>query len=177
MNSITKRRVAKVAVLAVALLLPLLLFAQTCPVCGGSVVKVGALKDDTNKPSRNLCVWNRSICGNVLYGADALICTRCWYAHSHLGGDWERSIEDAEGFRHALSLSLRAIPLPSNDTLRSPVVFTQTYGKKRFTESVAFWSADKESTLSSLRAYCAADHLMLTVETNRIAGQVYVKIQ
>ena len=167
------------AVLAVVGLLVLIrmLGTEFCPVCSGPLAKVGTIADDISKPSRNLCVWNRSACGNVLHGADSLVCTRCWHAGSHLVGDWERSIENPNGFRRPFSPTLRAIPLPSGDSLRSRVIFTQTYSRKRFTENVTFWASNSESLFYSLRGFCLANRLVLTLQTNPITREVYVKIQ
>ena len=47
--------------------------SQRCPVCGGAVVAVEQVQDDVSKPSRNIAVWNRSICGNELFGPGATI--------------------------------------------------------------------------------------------------------
>src|SRR5690242_1593997 len=62
-----------------------------CPVCGGPLVKIGTVTDDTNALSKNISVWNRSICANLLYGDDSVICTRCWHAHSEFTGTWQRA--------------------------------------------------------------------------------------
>lgn len=174
--STTKRKVI-VGLVALVLVLPLLAFAATCPVCGGSVVKTATVVDDTNAPSRNLFVWNRSICGNLLYGPDSIICARCWHAHSKLVGRWERAAESPASFQRPLSPPIRGVPVPPAEALRSKVVFTQSYDKNRFAESLAFWCVNSENVLANVRGYCATNRLTFTAKTNRIAGQVYVKIE
>ena len=81
--------VALVAALAVAG--SMLAFAGKCPVCSGRTEKVRTLTDETNASSRNVCVWNRSVCANLISGPDSVICTQCWLAHSPLLDRWERA--------------------------------------------------------------------------------------
>ena len=177
MSIASKRKLlALAAVAACALFVPLLAFTSACPVCGGQVVKTGTVTDDTNAPSRNLCVWNRSSCANLAYGPDSVICTRCWHGRSKLLGKWERASESPASFQRPLSPAIRGVPV-SADSVRSCVVFTQTYNNKKFAERLSFWCMDSESLLASLRAYCATNRLTLTAEANRIAGQVYVRIE
>ena len=178
MSTTSKRTIIATSVVA-ALVLVLLLqaFAAACPVCGGRVVKTATVNDDTNAPSKNSCVWNRSICGNVLYGPDAVLCTRCWHAHSKLLIKWERSSELPASFHRPLGSAIRGVPIPPADAVRSGVVFTQTYAKKTFAESVSFWCVDDEHLLASLRGYCTTNHLTFSFETNRIAGQVFIKVE
>jgi hypothetical protein len=166
-----------VGLVALVLALPLLALATACPVCGGSVINTATVVDDTNAPSKNLCVWNRSICGNPFYGAESVICTRCWHAHSDTLGKWERASESPTTFQRPLRVVIRGVPLPSSDSLRSRVVFTQTFAKKTLRDGVAFWCVDSPSIQSGLRAYCATNRLDFTAETNRIAGQIYVRIE
>ena len=172
-----KQKLAAAVAAAFVLLLPVLAFTAACPVCGGRVVKTAMVSDDTNAPSRNLCVWNRSTCANLLYGSRSVVCTRCWHARSEFLGKWERASESPSSFQKPLSSVIRGVPVPSADSVRSRVVFTQTYAKKRFAESVAFGCVDSESVLSCLRGYCAANRLTFSAETNRMPGQVYVKIE
>jgi hypothetical protein len=177
MSKAKRKLVTAAAVGALLVVLPLLAFAASCPVCGGRVVKIGTLTDATNAPSRNLCGWDGSICGNLLYGPDSLICTGCWLAHSKLVGNWERAAESPATFRKPLSRRIFNVPVPSEASLRSGVVFTQSYAKKTFAERVTFWCVDNEIILASLKSYCATNGLSFNAETNRIAGQVYVKIE
>jgi len=177
MSATSKTRITLSAVGVLVVLLPLLTFAAACPVCGARTAKLATVADDTNAPSKNLCVWNRSICANLFYGPDSEICTRCWHAHSTTAGKWERASELPASFQRPLSSAIRGIPIPSTNDLRSRAVFAQTYTKKAFAESVAFWCTNSESVLTSLRGYCATNRLTLSVESNRLAGQVYVRIE
>ena len=177
MSTASKTRIVVAAVAGFALLLPLLAFAASCPMCGARTVKLATVADDTNAPSKNLRVWNRSICANLLYGPDSDICTRCWHAHSITSGNWERASELPASFQRPLRAVIRGVPLPSPDGLRSRVVFKQTFAKKTFTDTVAFWCADSQNIQSLLRAYCATNRLHFSAETNRLAGQIYVRIE
>jgi hypothetical protein len=178
MRTASKRQIlAVILVAACVLMVVMLAFPARCPICGGRIVKMGTVTDDTNLPSRNLCIWNRSICANPFYGPDSAICTRCWHAHRALTGNWERACESPASFQKPLSSAIQGVPLPPADAIRSRVVFTQTYDKKRFTESVAFWCVGDESLLARLRSYCTATQLTFHVESNRIAGEVFITIE
>lgn len=176
---ITAKRVLAVVALVAALAVAgsMLAFPGKCPVCSGRTVKVRTLTDETNAPSRNVCTWNRSVCANLIYGPDSVICTQCWLAHSPLLDRWERASEIVDSFQRPLNPVIRGVPVPPSDRLRSRVVFTQGYAKARFTESIAFWCVESDGVLAALRGYCATNALACSVETNRIAGQVYVKIE
>lgn len=173
MGTISRTRI----IAGLVALLPMLAFAAACPVCGGGVVKTATVTDITNAPSKNLCVWNRSMCGNLLQGTDSVICTRCWLAHSKLLDGWERATESADSFQQPLRAAIRSVPLPPPESLRSRVVFTQSFAEKRFADSVAFWCVDSASIQDSLRTYCVTNRLRFNAETNRIAGQIYVRIE
>lgn len=190
-----RKLLALAAVAACVLLAPLLAFTSLdqgrsprsshtrsspseCPVCGGPVVKTGTITDDTNAPSKNVCVWNRSSCGNVLYGPNSLICTRCWYARSdfsELVDRWAFASESPASFQRPLSPAILGVPVPP-DAVRSGVVFRQTYEKKEFAESMSFWCVDSESVLAGVRAYCATNGLTFTAMRNRLPGEAYVDI-
>lgn len=75
--------------------------ATRCPLCGGRLVKADSLKDDTRKPSKNLEMWNRSICLNPARSVEAVICTRCWFSFSPGWSEgWERCSEVPDSFRY-----------------------------------------------------------------------------
>ena len=178
MTTTSKGVLAGIALLVVAAVAgPMLAFPGTCPVCRGRTANIRTVTDETNAPSRNLCVWNRSVCANLLYGPDSVICTQCWQARSPHLDRWERASEIADSFQKPLGPVIRGFPLPPSDRLRSRVVFTQAYANARFTESVAFWCVDREGVLAGLRGYCATNALTFSAETNMIAGQIYVKIE
>ncbi len=177
MRTARQRIIAAIGLIVLVLVLALLKSGFACPACGGRIVKTATVTDDTNAPSKNLCFWNRSVCANLLYWPDSLICTRCWLAHSDLVGNWERASESPASFLRPLSSTIRGVPLPPPSSIHSRAVFTQSYGKKRFAESLAFWCVDNENLLAGLRGYCATNHLKFSAETNRLAGQAYVKIE
>lgn len=133
-----------------------------CPLCSGTLAKVGDIKDDPSKPSKNIAVWNRSMCGNLYYGKDSVICTHCWHSYSKQFAYWERSSELPDSFRPALSAAIRQFPLPPSQEIKSPrVVYSQQIARGKVTESVLFWCADSPRLLESFQNYCAAHHLSI----------------
>ncbi len=179
MTKMRKKAIWMLAILAVVVSLSAaLVVTWRCPVCGGWLVSAAKLSDDTTRPSRNLCVWNRSICANLFYGPGSVICTRCWYAHSPRSRRWERSIAYSDGFYHPLRPEIRGVPVPGGDRLRGLAVFSQVYAHGAFTDSVAFWCIDNAGYITGLRHYCTTNHLTLTDErAASMPGDVYIKIQ
>ncbi len=116
--------------------------AEVCPWCGGALTKVGDITDDQSKPSKNLGVWNRSICANPFYDQDSVICSQCWHAYSKLLDSWERSSELPDSFRRPLAEDIRLFPLPSRKDITSLVVYSQNCTPTQVTESVGFWCID-----------------------------------
>ncbi len=177
LNAVLPRQTfAIVLVVASALLVPLLVLPVTCPICGGRLVKTAAITDDRNAASRNLCVWNRSVCANMLHGPDSVICTHCWHARSERVDKWERASESIAVFQKPLSPAIRYVPVPPADAIRSRVVFTQTYDKMKFTESLSFWCVNDESLLTRIRDYCKTARLMFCAATDQKTGKVNVEI-
>jgi len=129
--------------------------ADGCPLCSGKLVKVGKITDDQSKPSKNLQVWNRSMCANMFYDNDSVICTQCWHAYSKHFSRWERSSELPGSFRRPLSAAVRKFPLPPAKDIKSPrVVHSQEIAGAQITESVLFWCTDSPKLLGSFRDYC-----------------------
>lgn len=136
---------------------------EKCPHCGGSLTKVGLVKDDESKPSKNISVWNRSICGNVLIGADSPICTQCWLAYSKLLKRWERSIESRNAFRKPLAEAIQNVPLPSKKDIASLVVYSQSITGTNVMESVSFWCSDRSEVIAGLQSYADTNKLKITI--------------
>lgn len=150
---------------------------ETCLHCGGQLAKVGTVKDDITKPSKNINVWNRSICANPFYGDDSIICTQCWLAHSTRFQRWERSSEVPASFHRPLSTVIRDFPIPSAKDIKSLVVYSQQISGTQVTESVVFWCTDSNSLISSFRAYASKHSLSLRITPqDRVRHEVSVSV-
>jgi hypothetical protein len=174
----------KIAMKSVLVYLPLFTFAacartepQRCPVCGGAVVAVEQVQDDVSKPSRNLDVWNRSSCGNLLFGPGSTICLHDWYAYSAFSKKWELSLEDPKGFALAIDGRIRDLPLPDKGKIPSRVVYSQSLDGDGLVHSVSFWCDTDESYLNRLSDYAKRAGINVKIERERTPGQTYVKAE
>jgi hypothetical protein len=168
--------VSLLAVLLFSSTLPSLA-AEDCPACGGRLSNVGAITDDRAQPSKNLAVWNRSICANLFYGDDSLICTQCWMAHSKNLQTWERSSALPNSFHRPLSPATRDFPLPPASNIKSTVVYSQKLTDMKVTESILFWCSNSPTFLSSVRAYAREHQLSLRIEVLTERNAVIVAAQ
>src|SRR5438067_1217833 len=100
---------------------------KVCALCGAPTIATGAIEDDVSRPSKNLSVWNRSICGNPLYRPDAPICTRCWHAYSPTLKSWSLSLPDPNRFRQPLHTDIAGFPLPDEAGIRTHPVYEQQF--------------------------------------------------
>jgi len=146
---------------------------QRCPVCGGAVVPIEQVQDDTSKPSRNLAVWNRSSCGNLLFGPGSTICPRDWYACSAFSRKWELSLEDPKGLALEMDGRILDLPLPDKGKIRSLVVYSQSIDGDGVVHSVGFWSDTDESYLDRLNDYAKRAGINVKIERERTPGQTY----
>jgi len=152
--------------------------ADACPVCGGKLTTVGTVTDDRTKPSKNISVWNRSICANMFYDDASVICTQCWLSYSKQFQRWERSSELPDSFRRPLSAGIRGFPVPPAKNIKSLVVYSQQIAGAKVSESVAFWCTDSDSLISDFRAYARKHNLSIRVEMQgRVRKQIYVAIE
>lgn len=149
----------------------------SCPVCGGAVVAVERVKDDVSKPSRNLDVWNRSSCGNLLFGPGSMICPHDWYAYSALSKKWELSLEDPEGFALKLDGRIQSVPLPEKGKIRSRVVYSQSIDGEGVVHSVLFWCDTDQSYLERLREYAKRAGVNVKIEGEKLPGQTYARAE
>ena len=148
---------------------------QRCPVCGGAVVAVEQVKDDVSKPSRNLDVWNRSSCGNLLFGPGSVICPHDWYACSTFSKKWELSLEDPKGFALEMDSRIRDLPLPDKGKIRSLVVYSQRIDGDVVVHSVSFWCDTDQHYLDRLNEYAKRAGVKVEIERDRIPGQTYAR--
>jgi hypothetical protein len=174
----SKAKIVVAVVTVFVIFVAVLAFVASCPVCGAHTVKLATVADDTNAPSKNLCVWNRSRCGNLFYDANSVICTQCWYSYSKLFSRWERSSELPDSFRRPLSTAIRRFPLPSPKEITSPrVVYSQKIAGARVTESVFFWCTDSPTLLDPFDDYCREHKLSIEFyRAERMQNQVCVTI-
>jgi hypothetical protein len=125
------------------------------------LAKVSDVFDDPSKPSLNLSVWNRSSCGNLLYGDDSVICERCRQAYSTTMQSWERSSELPDSFQRPLGEGIRKFPLPPAKVITSRVVYSQTWTATQKDESIAFWCVQSPELISAFRDYARQNGLSL----------------
>ena len=154
------------------------LAAETYPICTGGLAKVGTITDDRSKPSKNIAVWNRSMCANPFYDDDSIICTECWYSYSKQFSRWERSSELPDSFRRPLSVTIRQFPLPPAKEIKSLVVYSQQVAGAQVTESVLFWCTDSPTLLDPFRDYCRVQNLSIDLyRAARMHNQTCVTIK
>jgi hypothetical protein len=146
---------------------------QICPVCGRGVTPMEQMKDDVSKPSRNLAVWNRSSCGNPLFGPGSTICPHDWYAYSAFLKKWELSLEDPKGFALELDGRIRDLLLPEKGKIRSGVVYSQSLDGDSVVHSVLFWCETDQGYLDRLTEYAKKAGAKLKIERERLPGQTY----
>jgi hypothetical protein len=147
---------------------------QRCPVCGGPVTPIEQTKDDLSQPSRNLHVWNRSSCGNPLFGPGSVICPRDWYAYSSVLRNWGLSLEDPDAFALKLEPRIRQFPLPEKSAIRSGVVYSQEIIGDRVVHSVGFWCDTDRRYLEKVDEYRQSANVGVTIERNRSPGRTYI---
>ena len=147
---------------------------QRCAVCGGPVTAIELTKDDASKPSRNLDVWNRSGCGNLLFGPEAVICLRDGYAYSPGMKKWGLSLENPVGFALKLDPRIRQFPVPEKNAIRSRLVYSQEIAGGRVAHSVGFWCDTDQRYLEKVERYGKLAGASVTVERDKLPGQTHV---
>ncbi len=152
---------------------------RACPLCGGALAKVGSITDDRSKPSLNVCVWNRSSCGNMMFGGDSVICTRCWQAYSEPMKKWEHGSEFPDSFYRPLSAAVREFPLPPAADLHSGVDYYQYFSNGKWSESICFWCTDSADLINGFRSYAEEHGLSMQVDHRGypIAKQACVTVE
>jgi len=145
---------------------------RACLVCGRKLSRVEELVDNTSKPSRNLSVWNRSDCGNLMIDSDSLVCSHDWYAYSPVLKKWSLSVEDPNGFSIPLDERIRDFPFPPPQSIRSRIVYSQEIVEDTVTHSVRIWCKTDERYLTKLLAN--RKNVSIEIERNRLPGESYV---
>ncbi|HSI62246.1 MAG TPA: hypothetical protein VLE43_03985 [Candidatus Saccharimonadia bacterium] len=148
------------------------LAVDPCAYCGGKITHVGAITDDRAQPSKNLAVWNRSICANPFYGEDSLICTKCWLSFSKDFGYWERKSNQPDSFHRALTPEIRNFPAPSPGG-----VYAQYQKDGRCWESAMFWCTRSDKLASTFRDYARKHGLSINIDPRPDVKQMIVTVR
>ena len=120
-----------------------------CPICGGKVTTSESVKDDLRNPSRNLEIWNRSMCA-MLPPDGSLVCTRCWFLNKWDENVWRRSSHLPDTFFRPLSKPIRDFPVPAGVMW---ACYDQQFEGDKLTESLTFWSEDSEPLIAGYTDY------------------------
>jgi hypothetical protein len=148
-----------------------------CALCGAPTISIGTIEDDRSRPSRNIAVWNRSMCGNLFYGTGSAICSRCWQAYSTPLRRWQLGLDDPSGFYLPLSEEMTQFPLPKSDGAEVHPVYYQEYDGEVLTEKVAFWCKSDDKYLAAAQAHAAKHSLELKVyRAGRLPDEMHLTI-
>ena len=129
-----------------------------CPVCGGKVTNVERLKDDLGKPSRNIEIWNRSMCANLLLGG-ALVCTKCWLCSYFYEEDWKRMSELRDSFIPPIDKAIHDFPLGTVEA-----TYDRRFAVTDLTDSMEFGWDGSEDHLSAYKDYCKQHGLFIQLQ-------------
>lgn len=146
-----------------------------CPVCQKQAVEIATQKDDTSKPSRNLRVWNRSICANLSFGEGSFICPIDGYAYEAQLKHWELSQENRDSFAHPLDHRISQFPLPDQKRIKSRTVYSQefeTLGKVR--HSLLFWTVIDAAYFKKLQEFSKTKGIDLEIRPHEDRGEAIV---
>ena len=139
-----------------------------CAVCSGQVVKVKSVPSSRSAAqSKNMVVWNESICFNPFADPESPICKNCWHVFipSNRSGRemWTRVMPSAAVFKRPLSPAIQNAPTPGFSDHRYHLIYTQTYRSNRFEESVAFGCRDSTSLRARLSAYESTNQVRVKI--------------
>lgn len=149
-----------------------------CPDCGDTLIDLATAQDDTDRPSRNLSIWNRSICGGLAHGPGSVICTNCWLAYRTYFGSWDRASELPDSFNRPLTAAIRNCPLPAPEDRKNRIVYSQEIKLEAVNESVFFWCTPTGDFIPRLRQYAEEHDLSLRVELQeRIPEEWFVIVE
>lgn len=141
---------------------------DSCPVCGGKVTTVEKLKDDLGKPSRNIEIWNRSMCANLLLGG-ALVCTKCWLCSYFYEEDWKRMSELRDSFIPPVDKAIHDFPLGTVNA-----TYERRFAGADLTDSMEFSWDGSEDHLSAYKDYCKAHGLLIQLHRRSgFSGEVF----
>jgi len=146
-----------------------------CPVCQGALLDVTKQQDDRSKPSINLAVWNRSFCGNGLFGSGSTICPRDGYAYEANLKRWKLSLEDRDSFKHPLDPRIHEFPLPDKNHMKSATVYSQDFETLAAVKhEILFWTVIDKGFFAKVREYAKTQGIHLNIEPHNDDGQAIV---
>jgi len=150
-----------------------------CPVCKRELVDVTKQKDDTSKPSRNIGIWNRSMCGNRSYGDGSLMCLHDNYAYdATLMNRWGLALENRDGFAIPLAKAIYNFPLPIDENIKSRVVYDQDFKTlSSVTHSLLYWCSTDKRFFKKVKAYSKEHGLALEIDKNRKPGESIISVE
>jgi len=148
-----------------------------CPVCGTETLLVSEQNDDTSKPSRNISVWNRSMCGSSMFKGDSSICPKDHYAFdASMMKWWILALENKDGF--ALPLEKAVYDFPVTEKANSRVVYYQHFiNKDTVRHSLHFWCETDHSYFQVIREYAKKSGLNLEIEVDRRENRSTVMVE
>jgi hypothetical protein len=150
---------------------------ELCPVCQSILVDVTTQVDDKSKPSKNLSVWNRSICANPFFHKGSLICPRDGYAYEAQLKQWKLSLESRDSFAYPLDRKIYEFPLPVSKAIKSRTVYSQIFEKLDSIEhGLLFWTLLDDSYFTEIRKYAKTNGIVLAIDPHRDQGQAVIKV-
>jgi hypothetical protein len=148
-----------------------------CPICGTETLLVSEQKDDTSKPSRNISVWNRSMCGNSMFKGESSICPKDDYAYdASMMKWWMLSLENKDGFSLPLKNSVYEFPVSAEADSR--VVYSQQFiTKDTVRHSLSFWCKTDNDYFQVIRNYAKKSGLDLEIKVDRRENRSFVTVE
>lgn len=143
-----------------------------CPSCNKECTPIFEIKDDVTKPSKNLSVWNRSMCASLIFYTH--VCKEHFYAYCLTFKKWELSLEGKNAFPIKLHKSIHQMPISKKPRYR--VVYSQEIYEKRREDSVAFWFIHDEKYIHYVKDYVKANNLEMRLEEKKDKDESYVVI-
>ena len=176
-SEVKRTRILKIMILFIITSLLTISAAEICPFCKLKTIEISTIHDDINIPSKNLCVWNRSMCGNLSYPNNSNICGKCWFSYNSSLKLWEKSVEDKKAFVNPLSNEIENIPLPDIASIKSRVVYTKEFKDGKISEKLAFWCKISGGYVNILKEYCLKNKIKVTVdEKESVNNGIYITI-
>ena len=130
------------------------------------------VKDDESKPSKNITIWNRSICGN--FHSYNQICKNDFYAYSSSDEKWILTLDNKDGFPIKLSLDIYNAPLAQKVT--SLTVYMQEITNDEKIETLFFWFKTDYNYIQKVKKYCKDNNLEYKIDLNRKNEKSFIRI-
>ena len=142
-----------------------------CPVCGGRITLAQTVRDDLKKPSKNLDLFNRSMCA-LGPSSGSVYCTRCWFLSRWDEEEWRRSSEFPDTFFRPLCPAIRKFPIAAGVGS-----YEQVFSGINVTEGVYFWDKKSAEIISRYNDYCKEHELVFEEDRNpSYSGEVFISV-